>query len=298
MKGTIKFVDAKTEEWGYILPDDKGEEVRFDVKDFKGNKPTQNDRVEFGVVRRAGKRHALSPKLLESPHETKLPIKSLFRNKLPKLWKTSSKNSKSYSYNDSSPKLRDAILQWADFPLKRFTAEDGSKYSSGIHYLAKLALPEKWHFGKKRNPRDPYPILENYLRFTFYRLKKEDKIIENIKARPGWASFNTGLVDRLYDPIYALFKQSVNPSWCFYDFCIPGQERSGKILTSFFDPLPKVANYFDKEDDKKLMDTDKDIYVNYKHVIIDGIANDRIPYEFLLQHNRSEPNWRDLPDLF
>ena len=79
----------------------------------------------------------------------------------------------------------------------------GTNYSSALDYLARLALYEKWHFGKTPDPRNPYPILESYLSYTFFKLKSDGFVMEVDKK---WATFNTGLVDKLYDPIYALFR--------------------------------------------------------------------------------------------
>ena len=103
-----------------------------------------------------------------------------------------------------------------------------------------MAIEERWFFGAQSNPRNPYPILDSYLRYTFFKLKNEKRVLEFRDGRHGWATFNTGLVDHLYDPIYALFSSNdrPQPAWKFFDFCVPGKGPSGKKLTEIFDPLP------------------------------------------------------------
>jgi hypothetical protein len=102
-------------------------------------------------------------------------------------------------------------------------------------------------------------------------------------------------VDQLYDPIFALFDanpQKGSQPWAFCDFCVPGKGPSGKKLTSIFDPLPKPASYFNSNFDM-LLDTTKEIHVDYEHVIHDGIPRDRFPADFLRQHIPHGITWRD-----
>lgn len=47
----------------------------------------------------------------------------------------------------------------------------------------------------------PYPILWQYLRWTFVKLNREKKILHSNR----YAAFNTGLVDKYYKPVFALF---------------------------------------------------------------------------------------------
>ena len=41
MEGRIKFVDAKTQKWGYIVPPDKSADVYFKIEDFIGPRHRQ-----------------------------------------------------------------------------------------------------------------------------------------------------------------------------------------------------------------------------------------------------------------
>jgi hypothetical protein len=54
--------------------------------------------------------------------------------------------------------------------------------------------------------------------------------------------------------------------WRFHAFCVPGKGWAGTQLTSVFDPLPEPASYFESNFDM-LLDTSRDIHVDYDHVI-------------------------------
>ncbi len=179
----------------------------------------------------------------------------------------------------------EALKHWAFVPFVEFRAKNGKQYSSALEFLAELAIEERWFFGAQPNPRNAYPILDSYLTYTFFKLKQEKRVLEFKAGRVGWATFNTGLVDRLYDPIYALFAHNdrPQPAWKFSDFCVPGKGASGKKLTEIFDPLPEPTTYFSSNFDM-LLDTTKDIHVDYEHVIRDGVSRDRFPPEFLAHH--------------
>lgn len=120
------------------------------------------------------------------------------------------------------------------------------RYAERIDQLAQLALPENWD-----EPNRPNGVLYSYIAVTFQRLLQEKKegnrlaIVENDK----WAAFNTGLVDRFYDPIFALFslnKRTGMQKWVFNSWCTPGNRRAGQVLSRFFDELPRKASYFTK----------------------------------------------------
>jgi hypothetical protein len=192
----------------------------------------------------------------------------------------------------------EALKRWSYVPFVPFTHRDGNAYSSVLEYLSQIALPERWYFGDTANPKNPYPILSNYLTYTFYKLKTDGLVLEKKTPDGGWATFNTGLVDKLYDPIFAIFTSSDHgPSpWRFYDFCVPGKRDAGRRLTSVFDPLPEPAKYFDTSF-AMVLDTSKDIHVDYEHVIFDGVSRDRFPYAFLEHHVPKAFDWKRYVDM-
>jgi uncharacterized protein DUF3825 len=197
----------------------------------------------------------------------------------------------------NNPSPGEALKAWAYVPFVPFKHR-GTQYSSVLEYLAQIVLPERWHFGGTPNARNPFPILDNYLTYTFFRLQREGQVLEKKTSEGSWAVFNTGLVDKLYDPIFALFtgNKYETPPWRFYDFCVPGKGDSGRRLTSVFDPLPKHARYFDNSFEL-VLDTSREIHVDYEHVILDGVSRGRFPYAFLEQHTPKGFKWLKYVDM-
>jgi cold shock CspA family protein len=269
MRGNIKFVDPQTRKWGFIIPADNGRDVHFQTIDFSGVAPGPSDagaEVEFELVEDTQGRHAKSIHFLAPPPPSASP------------------------QGDTVP--GDALKKWAYIPFFEFRGRDGRNYASVLHLLSSMGMEERWFFGESVPTQEPYPVLDSYLKYTFLKLKREKKVIEN----NSYATFNTGLVDRLYDPIFGLFE--ANPKkgyqhWAFLDFCVPGKGISGKKLTSVFDPLPDPPAYFSSNFDM-LLDPTKDIHVDYEHVISDGIARDRFPGDFLRQHCPRGYTWEDM----
>jgi cold shock CspA family protein len=290
MKGKLKFVDGKTATWGFIIPDDGSPDLHFVQRDVVGNPLVRSQAgvdLEFDVDDDSSGRHARRVRLLASAQaETTgvdvapAPIPE------PRAFLTR-----------TSP--GDELSQWAYMVFADFVNRDGRTVNSHLHQLAKMALEERWFFGEVPDARNPYPILENYVKFTFFRLRRESKVAEVDGSGGKWAAFNTGLVDKLYDPIFALFEENDRTDlqpWRFDSFCVPGKGRPGKQLTAVFDPLPEPASYFQSNFDM-LLDTSKDIHVDYDHVILDGVSRDRFPPDFVAQHQPRSFAWKDYTAL-
>ena len=149
--------------------------------------------------------------------------------------------------------------------------------------LADLALDEPWDFnGSVLDESEPrhFGILYNYIRYTFYRLTLEDKV--GYSADEQFVAFNTGLVDKHYEDIYACFepnpKVDAHQPWSFTGFCTAGTGRLGKQLVRELSPLPQPANYLERKEDL-LFDLDRQIVCDINHIAVDNI--DRFPLEFL-----------------
>ena len=100
-----------------------------------------------------------------------------------------------------------------------------------LEKLANMALPEDWKFGNGLPPYPNYPILWSYIKLTFCRLQRQNKVAYSIDSE--YAAFNTGLVDYRYMPIIALFKRnfpSKKSQWVFYDFVISEMEAIKNLL--------------------------------------------------------------------
>jgi hypothetical protein len=155
-----------------------------------------------------------------------------------------------------------------------------------FQHLAELALPEKWYYGEEE-PEDPYPILKNYLNYTFKKLCREGKVCRETdrERNEEYAAFNTGLVDQKYEYIYALCKKNTRYDglyWFLVDFVVAGED-AGKTLVSLFNPLPQKADYFGGRIENMLYDpTTGDLSCDYIHILVERTS--RLPLD-LFQEN-------------
>jgi cold shock CspA family protein len=154
---------------------------------------------------------------------------------------------------------------------------------TALNQLAELALPERWEFKEAApEPERHKPILYSYLIHTFGRLVLENKVV--ISASGNFAAFNTGLVDRRYEPIYALFRRQDDPRapWQLAEFCTAGEGKSGQNLVRYFNPLPLPPHYFDEPADLLYDVRQGEPEISWRHVVIERI--DRYPLPFLKDH--------------
>lgn len=150
-------------------------------------------------------------------------------------------------------------------------------WSGFLSELAEKAVHEAWDFADA--PVKDYHILIQYIKYTFYRLTKENKVCVSTDGQ--FAAFNTGLVDKHYDDIYACFVPNdagVETKWKFLGFCTSASRGLGKQLVNYFNPLPLPPCYFRKNEDL-IFDLDKPIHPDFDHIIIDNIR--RLPLKFL-----------------
>lgn len=190
---------------------------------------------------------------------------------------------------DTSHKLPVYFVKHRQSPIKKIEVKYTSPrtaitdfaylghYQTTIKKLKDLALEERWYY-KDQHPDFPYPILVNYLHYTFYRLSREKgKII----YADNFAAFNTGLVDKRYEPIYALFIKSegYTQKWKLFDFCIAGEGPAGKNLIRYFEKKPDRAHYFDNVSDMLYDTRCSEPEMDIKHIILDNAG--RLPINFL-----------------
>jgi len=165
-------------------------------------------------------------------------------------------------------------------------------FKAAVHQLAQKALHENWYFGKYNN--GSLPILNNYLTLTFERLLTEDEQHADdptwhtkirVSADSAYAVFNTGLVDRLYEPVYAFFSRNINQRydipWFFIGF-VESRDPNRQLLTRIFgNDLPEAAHYYNSTSEL-LFDVDAGIgYYNWDHII--GHC-ERMPISFLREN--------------
>ena len=159
--------------------------------------------------------------------------------------------------------------------------------ANSLAILADLALPEDWSGGDP-DPRHTYAILRRYLKYTFLRLTYENKVMiaqdpDFDDPQEEYAAFSTGLVDRKYEYIYALFKKCTQDKgsryWYLLGFVVPGED-AGKTLIRVFNPLPKKADYFGNRIENMLYDTTTgSLSCDYTHMLIERCS--RLPIDFL-----------------
>lgn len=157
-------------------------------------------------------------------------------------------------------------------------------WTDWLDKLAEMALPEKWDFSSndwdENDDRPRYAILSNYLRYTFWRLEHEGKVCEDSSS--GFAAFNTGLVNRSYESIYACFeandREDARQKWVLLGFYGAGESRVGDRLVRMFNPLPKRARYLRRIEDV-LYNVDQEPFLDYNHILLDNI--ERLPQKLL-----------------
>ena len=172
------------------------------------------------------------------------------------------------------------LFSWAVFPNN-----NPSNMGGVLKDLKELAMYENWSIGQGNG----LSVLYKYFVYTFARLWRENKVIETKK----YAAFNTGLVNRYYEYIYAMFVPVSNPGadirkWRFYGFCIDAQDRLGKELSRYFPVRPQPARYFDPREPIYFSFSDtlpiKAQIPSYDadHILLERTY--RLPTQFLLKH--------------
>lgn len=167
------------------------------------------------------------------------------------------------------------------------------QFNEAIIKLKEIALDEEWDYDDSTSD-SPYPILGQYLKWTFVKLKRENKIL----YANDYAAFNTGLVDKYYKPIFALFDKNKNKGkqpWHFIDFCVAGSSSyASRKLSDNFSVLPKRAVYIRKYDDV-MYDCGLPVDCNWEHILEDHI--ERIPDALLRQVCSEEFNIKEVNQM-
>lgn len=201
--------------------------------------------------------------------------------------------------NDSTGYLKqgsyigEAINKFAYFPKPK-DCPTSFGWDAAINNLAtNLALQERWYY--EESDQQIKPILKNYLSYTFERLQYEDseeiKIAQKEARRPDLkimeneknAIWNTGLVDNIYDPIYAFFKRNDNKNpkvkqpWIFINFGTANSYYQN-IITDF-PHKPHRAEYFKNPADLYYDCRAQKPTLNWQHFLKDNI--ERLPIGFI-----------------
>jgi len=149
-------------------------------------------------------------------------------------------------------------------------------YMDKIESLAEtLVDKEEWDYGTPTIKK--YPILKNYLEYTFRKIKREDKIAYT--EDKNYACFNTGLVTSNLEDIYAFFekykiKKGGRPPKQPYVLKAFLKKSSNILVQHFASNYPDVANFF--ESPEFLIYNPKcELIPDIDHIIEDNL--DRFP---------------------
>lgn len=165
-------------------------------------------------------------------------------------------------------------------------------WSTFLSELAAKAVEEDWDF--KSAYMKSYHILMQYIKYTFSRLMREQKVC--ISADRAFAAFNTGLADSHYDDIYACFvpnDPACETEWRYAGFCTAASGGLGKQLVNCFNPLPQPPSYF-KSNEDLFYNSDKQLHTDFEHIIIDNIK--RLPIQFLYDQFFDNADARDIAE--
>lgn len=158
-------------------------------------------------------------------------------------------------------KFKSDLFAFAYFP----------SYEIAIKYLAEdLADPEEWEFSDAKEVK--YSILRNYLEHTFRRLKVEGKVAYN--KYNTHACFNTGLVTKNLEAIYALFEENKNKGRSPFYFKAFVKESDMQFLQVFPGNHPDIADFFQKPEDL-IFNPRCQLIPQLDHIIEDNL--DRFP---------------------
>jgi hypothetical protein len=173
---------------------------------------------------------------------------------------------------------------FAFFPFDRGA---GETWETPFEELVSMAKKENWNFHrsefKKSNVK--YPILHNYLNYTFLHLQDQKKIV--LSEDGDEACLNTGLLTPDEKEIFCLFDKmrksqsdDIRCDWFFKGYF----DSYSSELSRYRSHLPELATYIDDASDL-VLDTKYDIDVNIGHILDDPDNQARLPE--LLRNNRN-----------
>lgn len=150
-------------------------------------------------------------------------------------------------------------------------------YNRKVSDLAKMALEESWSFSGKTDNS----ILKNYLKYTFYKLQEENKVLETEK----YCVFNTGLFTPYYEQIFVQGEKDLTlqeSEWRFKKFCT-------KYELGFLGihECPERADFF-KDPSLLVFDWRCKVNINYRHILEDEENKLRLPKHVT---DADKPEW-------
>lgn len=176
--------------------------------------------------------------------------------------------------------------KYADQPLNQVFAvfpydRAKEKWDARFERLASELKQESWDFVRPEFKREGenFPVLRNYLNFTFLRIQDQNKIRYSADGKR--CCFNTGLQTESEKDVFLLFKRAWPPGgveWDYTGFC-----DTYDIPSEFRTPLPELATYVEDSNDL-VFNIKYDIDTNIGHILDDPENMKRLPPE--LRDNR------------
>lgn len=145
-------------------------------------------------------------------------------------------------------------------------------YNKRMDELANLAIPEKWSFGDSND----YSILKNYLKYTFLKLRRENKIVET----ENYCLFNTGLFTEFYEPIYIYGEVNPIEEPDSTEYKFKGFYTEYELGSIGIAEYPERADYF-SDPSLLVFDWHCRINIQYKHILEDEDNKSRLPENVL-----------------
>jgi hypothetical protein len=142
------------------------------------------------------------------------------------------------------------------------------QYELAIKYLANLADDEAWEFSDSQVTN--YSILKNYLEHIFRKLQHEKKIAYT--QNNSHACFNTGLVTKNLEEIYAFFEAYRNLGTSATPFCFKAFHKKSDypLLKVFPGNLPEIADFFNNPEDL-IFNSNCQLIPQIDHIISDNV---------------------------
>lgn len=142
-------------------------------------------------------------------------------------------------------------------------------YDESVRGLAeKLADKEEWDFSDAKVKK--YPILKNYVDHTFRKVYLEGSVSFSTDNKK--ATFNTGLVTKNLEEIFAFFEINKGPrakaQWFFKGFF---KKSDHYLLTNFKSNLPDRANFFNQPE-LLIFNPKCELIPDIDHIIEDNAA--------------------------
>jgi len=139
-------------------------------------------------------------------------------------------------------------------------------FDSKINFLSQIAEDENWG--------DNNIVLKNYIRYYLKEVYEREKYYSNEESSN--KIFNTGLLTKNYEEIFALFENNKNGKQPLF---LKGFYKESRILTQKIcskDDLPGLIKFFNSFEDL-YFDPSKNIILNKDHILDE--RSSRIPLE-------------------